>query len=58
MYDFINLCFCSKWEGWIEFLIVVFTQILLKHKGDVCDSPSEMAEEVISYLETKGFLEA
>ncbi|KAL6213291.1 hypothetical protein ACLB2K_012738 [Fragaria x ananassa] len=33
-------------------------EIALKHKGGECMSPCEMAEEVISYLEEKGFLQA
>ncbi|XP_034229918.1 adenylyl-sulfate kinase 3-like isoform X2 [Prunus dulcis] len=33
-------------------------EIVLTHEGGVCASPCEMAEEVISYLEDKGFLEA
>ncbi|PON74818.1 Adenylyl-sulfate kinase [Parasponia andersonii] len=34
------------------------SEIVLTHKGGDCDSPIEMAEEVISYLEEKGFLRA
>ncbi|XP_062089260.1 adenylyl-sulfate kinase 3-like [Humulus lupulus] len=34
------------------------SEIVLKHKGGDRDSPIEMAEEVISYLEEKGFLQA
>ncbi|XP_008236312.1 PREDICTED: adenylyl-sulfate kinase 3 [Prunus mume] len=33
-------------------------EIVLTHEEGVCASPCEMAEEVISYLEDKGFLEA
>ncbi|XP_030486441.1 adenylyl-sulfate kinase 3 [Cannabis sativa] len=34
------------------------SEIVLKHKGGDCDSPIEMAGEVISFLEEKGFLQA
>ncbi|PRQ22764.1 putative adenylyl-sulfate kinase [Rosa chinensis] len=33
-------------------------EIALRHTGGECASPCEMAEEVISYLEEKGFLQA
>lgn len=33
-------------------------EIVLGHKGGACASPCEMAEEVMSYLEEKGFLQA
>ncbi|CAK9144767.1 unnamed protein product [Ilex paraguariensis] len=32
-------------------------EIVLHQEGVVCDSPSELAEKVISYLEEKGYLE-
>ncbi|KAM1382493.1 hypothetical protein ACFX2F_034961 [Malus domestica] len=33
-------------------------EIVLSHKGGACPSPCEMAEEVVSYLEDQGFLQA
>ncbi|KAM1421074.1 hypothetical protein ACFX2I_003379 [Malus domestica] len=33
-------------------------EIVLTHKGGACPSPCEMAEEVVSYLEDQGFLQA
>lgn len=35
-----------------------FYQIILEQKGLNCPSPFDMAEEVVSYLEEKGYLEA
>ncbi|KAF8404879.1 hypothetical protein HHK36_009774 [Tetracentron sinense] len=34
------------------------SEIVLRQKGGVCASPSDMAEEVISYLEEVGYLQA
>ncbi|CAL5324541.1 unnamed protein product [Camellia sinensis] len=34
------------------------SEIVLQLKGEVCASPSEMAETVIDYLKEKGYLNA
>ncbi|CAB4321013.1 unnamed protein product [Prunus armeniaca] len=47
-----------KSKGLIVSSSSIRLQIVLTHEEGVCASPCEMAEEVISYLEDKGFLEA
>jgi adenylylsulfate kinase len=39
-----------------ERLLLLYLQIEIKEVDGVCPSPSDMAEQVVTYLEEKGFL--
>lgn len=47
------------WRQFTKFsFIFLYSQIVLTHKEGINASPSEMAEQVVSYLEEKGYLRA